>query len=100
MNILEALKCVDEGEIVRYEQKTQVWFIIQATFEPIGDKSIIRIRADAAESFDECPKNLNGIDYAAVDDVCLDSIRSCSYKTVTFEEMMAEIQEHWKSEND
>jgi hypothetical protein len=97
MNILEAIKAVEDGKYIRYEDGLEnVFFVLESTLIPMNIKSIIQIDLDDIDRMKTYPKDLSGIDYNEVNQVCLSSIRSDEFTEVSYEEMMSEIQEKFK----
>jgi hypothetical protein len=100
MDVLEALKAVEDDEIIRYEESDDVYFILQTTLHPVGKKEIIVINLDEIVRFKKTmPTGFHDVDYDELGEVCLKAIRSDRFRVVTQEEMFGEIQSAWETEN-
>ena len=98
MNILEALKAAEEGTYIRCDIECSVYYIIQTTLEPFGDKTLMKIQLDYTYE-DKMPSELSDLEYQELDSVCLSAVRSELYTIVTSEDIISEIQAWWKEEN-
>lgn len=95
MNILEALKEIESGKIIRSQVGKEVNFYFQATLLPYDLKMIHRIDADCLE-FDEKIANVHDL-YELVDrdedfKICLKYLKSDKYSIVTEKEMVQECE--------
>ena len=96
MNILEALKAVEDGKYIRFKDSDEdIHFIFQTVLHPFQEKGIVRIELNDAISLDEIPRNLHNFPYEEVETICLETLKCEDYEEISFEEMMKQLQAFW-----
>lgn len=93
MNILEALKEVEAGKIVRSETDNDVHFYIQTTLVPFQTKQVQMIDANALDDREKILTIKDLEDYFYADfRICIKYLRSDKYELVTELQMVAECE--------
>lgn len=101
MNILEAIKNIDEGKIIRKPAMySSTIFYVQATLIPFNEYKIAEIYVRQKYRCAEMPHTVSELKWDAVENIDIDNIRAEDYELVTEEEMIKEIQEAWKRGNE
>lgn len=98
MNILEALKEVENGSIIRGKLPSGVFYLLQTTLFPFGEKEIIKICVDA--EYMERPEEIKDLATEDTERMPLSAVTSNNYRISSLEEMLHEIQTAWDLEND
>jgi hypothetical protein len=102
MNILEALKELENGKVIRYERRPGTYdekddivrYYLQTETIPFEEKSLayVSISQDLkSESF-----KLSDLDYSIREHLPQELVKCEKLVATTISEMLAEIVEHWK----
>jgi hypothetical protein len=95
MNILEALKAVKDGKIIK-TKIGEVYFILQSVLLPFEEKQIQKIDLNECAYKKNCPLSISDLHYEFLENICIEALDRRDYSMVTPEEMMEEIQNKWK----
>lgn len=98
MNILEALKEVADGNVVRGKIPTEAFYILQTTTVPFGDKEIVRI--EVSEFYKQRPEEIKDLSRESFENISMSAVVSNNYRVSSLEEMLHEIQKEWDLNED
>lgn len=98
MNILEALKLVDEGKIVRVEiPDDDVYYMFNVEVLPFKNKefTVISLWGQSRRG-KSAPKSFSELRFQGMDDIEIACVRSNDFTEVTCDLILSEIQKGWK----
>ena len=93
MNILEALREVENGAVVRGKIRTEVFYILQTTLVPFGEKEVVKIEVE--ECYNQKPEDIKDLIRESFENISMSAVISTSYRVSSFEEMLREVQRAW-----
>lgn len=98
MNILEALKEVENGNVIRGKIPTEVFYILQTTLSPFGEREVVRI--EVSDFYKQRPEEIKDLSRESFENISMSAVVSNNYRVSSLEEMLNEIQREWDLDED
>lgn len=96
MNILDALKEVENGAVVRGKIRTEVFYILQTNLAPFGDKEVVKVEVN--EDYNQKPEEIKDLIRESFENISMSAVVSTNYRISSLEEMLCEVQRAWDLE--
>lgn len=96
MNVLEAIKLVQEGKIVRVQTEDDVYYIFELVILPFNKREFhITTLWSQKTRGKKPPLALHNLRFSSLDELSIEVIVSPDYNVVSPEDVISEINKSW-----
>lgn len=103
MNVLEALKALKDGYIVKLKLSDghgKTLYYLQTFLHPLGDKAIVETALCNIRGDEDCPDALGSMDWEDLERMDLDAVESEDFVIISADDMIKEWRFYWSQEQD